>query len=117
MPTFPYNNFHLVMTAVKDIAAGEEICVSYLDECNLSRSRHSRINILRLGKNFFGVYMHTCMHMHIHSNTNINKYTHTNRKIHTKKYTNKPIHIQIHICIYATMSGALNYLVLFILQW
>ncbi|XP_063614322.1 histone-lysine N-trimethyltransferase SMYD5-like isoform X2 [Penaeus indicus] len=54
MPTFPYNNFHLVMTAVKDIAAGEEICVSYLDECNLSRSRHSRINILREN------YLFTC---------------------------------------------------------
>ncbi|XP_042207985.1 SET and MYND domain-containing protein 5-like isoform X2 [Homarus americanus] len=54
MPTFPYNNFHLVMTAVKDIAAGDEICVSYLDECNLNRSRHSRISILREN------YLFTC---------------------------------------------------------
>ncbi|KAK8753657.1 hypothetical protein OTU49_000996 [Cherax quadricarinatus] len=54
MPTFPYNNFHLVMTAVKDISAGDEICVSYLDECNLSRSRHSRITILREN------YLFTC---------------------------------------------------------
>nr|XP_045614816.1 histone-lysine N-trimethyltransferase SMYD5-like isoform X1 [Procambarus clarkii] len=54
MPTFPYNNFHLVMTAVKDITAGDEICVSYLDECNLNRSRHSRIAILREN------YLFTC---------------------------------------------------------
>ncbi|MPC87683.1 SET and MYND domain-containing protein 5 [Portunus trituberculatus] len=55
MPTFPYNNFQLVMTAVRDISVGEEICVSYLDECNLGRSRHSRIAILRyrLGRFFF----------------------------------------------------------------
>ncbi|XP_050730955.1 histone-lysine N-trimethyltransferase SMYD5-like isoform X3 [Eriocheir sinensis] len=54
MPTFPYNNFHLVMTAVRDISAGDEICVSYLDECNLNRSRHSRIAILREN------YLFTC---------------------------------------------------------
>ncbi|XP_068216143.1 histone-lysine N-trimethyltransferase SMYD5 isoform X1 [Palaemon carinicauda] len=54
MPTFPYNNFHLVMIAVKDISAGEEICVSYLDECNLDRSRHSRNIILREN------YLFTC---------------------------------------------------------
>lgn len=54
MPTFPYNNFHLVMTAVKDITAGDEICVSYLDECNLDRSRHSRNIILREN------YLFTC---------------------------------------------------------
>lgn len=54
MPTFPYNNFQLVMTAVRDISAGEEICVSYLDECNLGRSRHSRIAILREN------YLFTC---------------------------------------------------------
>ncbi|XP_071520164.1 protein-lysine N-trimethyltransferase SMYD5 isoform X2 [Panulirus ornatus] len=54
MPTFPYNNVQLVMTAVKDIAAGDEICVSYLDECNLNRSRHSRIAILREN------YLFTC---------------------------------------------------------
>ncbi|XP_045109563.1 SET and MYND domain-containing protein 5-like [Portunus trituberculatus] len=54
MPTFPYNNFQLVMTAVRDISVGEEICVSYLDECNLGRSRHSRIAILREN------YLFTC---------------------------------------------------------
>ncbi|XP_076044541.1 SET and MYND domain containing, class 5 isoform X2 [Oratosquilla oratoria] len=54
MPTFPYNNFQLVMTAVKDINVGEEICVSYLDECNLVRSRHSRIKMLREN------YLFTC---------------------------------------------------------
>ncbi|KAK4312214.1 hypothetical protein Pmani_016337 [Petrolisthes manimaculis] len=54
MPTFPYNNFHLAMTAVRDITSGDEICVSYLDECNLGRSRHSRIAILREN------YLFTC---------------------------------------------------------
>ncbi|KAG0713036.1 SET and MYND domain-containing protein 5 [Chionoecetes opilio] len=54
MPTFPYNNFQLVMSAVQDISVGEEICVSYLDECNLGRSRHSRNAILREN------YLFTC---------------------------------------------------------
>lgn len=30
------------MKAVTDIQPGEEICISYLDECSLQRSRHSR---------------------------------------------------------------------------
>lgn len=54
MPNFPYNNFHLVMTTVKDIAQGDEICVSYLDECSLERSRHSRHKTLREN------YLFTC---------------------------------------------------------
>ncbi|GLH16614.1 hypothetical protein R5R35_003652 [Gryllus longicercus] len=53
-PNFPYSNFQLVMCAVRDIAAGEEICVSYLDDCALGRSRHSRHKILREN------YLFTC---------------------------------------------------------
>jgi SET and MYND domain-containing protein 5 len=40
--TFPFSNNTLQVIAVKDIAAEEEICISYLDECQLSRGRHSR---------------------------------------------------------------------------
>ncbi|XP_068087175.1 histone-lysine N-trimethyltransferase SMYD5 isoform X2 [Anabrus simplex] len=47
VPTFPYSNFQLVMCATQDIASGDEICVSYLDDCALERSRHSRQKILR----------------------------------------------------------------------
>ncbi|XP_069679651.1 histone-lysine N-trimethyltransferase SMYD5 [Periplaneta americana] len=54
MPTFPHSNFQLVMTAVKDIVPGEEILISYLDECALERSRHSRHKILREN------YLFTC---------------------------------------------------------
>ena len=45
--SFPNNSFQLVMKALKPIKAGEEILISYLDECSLSRSRHSRIKMLR----------------------------------------------------------------------
>ncbi|GIY82000.1 SET and MYND domain-containing protein 5 [Caerostris extrusa] len=45
--TFPYNNFTLVMEAIKEILPGEEIIVCYLDECNRNRSRHSRMKLLR----------------------------------------------------------------------
>lgn len=45
--SFPYSNFQLVVSAVKDIAPGEEICLSYLDDCALARSRHSRNKVLR----------------------------------------------------------------------
>uniref|UniRef100_T1IIR5 Protein-lysine N-trimethyltransferase SMYD5 n=1 Tax=Strigamia maritima TaxID=126957 RepID=T1IIR5_STRMM len=45
--TFLDNNFNLVMIATSDIDIDEEICVSYLDECNKDRSRHSRRKILR----------------------------------------------------------------------
>lgn len=44
---FPYSNSTLSLIASRHIAAGEEICVSYLDVCNLHRSRHSRRIILR----------------------------------------------------------------------
>lgn len=39
---FPYSNNTLVLKAIRDIKVGEEICTSYLDECQLERSRHSR---------------------------------------------------------------------------
>ncbi|RZB41600.1 EMP24 GP25L and/or SET domain containing protein [Asbolus verrucosus] len=41
-PTYLHNNNKLSLVAVRDIQEGEEICISYLDECNLQRSRHSR---------------------------------------------------------------------------
>ena len=47
MPSFPHSNFQLVMCAVRDIAPGDEILISYLDDCVLERSRHSRHKILR----------------------------------------------------------------------
>ncbi|CAD6991600.1 unnamed protein product [Ceratitis capitata] len=45
--TFPYSNDIVVLKAVAAIEAGEEICISYLDECQLERSRHSRQKILK----------------------------------------------------------------------
>lgn len=39
---FPYSNYIVAVTATRDIQPGEEICISYLDECNLERSRHTR---------------------------------------------------------------------------
>ncbi|XP_055387670.1 histone-lysine N-trimethyltransferase SMYD5 isoform X2 [Condylostylus longicornis] len=45
--SFPYSNDILVLKAIKHIQSGEEICVSYLDECQLMRSRHSRQKILK----------------------------------------------------------------------
>lgn len=44
---FPFNNHELVVNASKSINAGEEILISYLDECELERSRHSRVKMLR----------------------------------------------------------------------
>ena len=43
---FPFNNHELVVNTTRPIDAGEEICISYLDECDLSRSRHSRSKML-----------------------------------------------------------------------
>ncbi|XP_055550586.1 histone-lysine N-trimethyltransferase SMYD5 [Wyeomyia smithii] len=43
---FPYSNHHLQLTAICNIEPGQEICISYLDECALERSRHSRQKIL-----------------------------------------------------------------------
>jgi len=45
--TFPHNNFTVVVKALSDIKEGTEICISYLDECMLERSRHSRHKMLR----------------------------------------------------------------------
>ncbi|XP_034116092.1 histone-lysine N-trimethyltransferase SMYD5 [Drosophila albomicans] len=45
--TFPYSNDLVVLKAVAPIQQGDEICISYLDECQLERSRHSRHKILR----------------------------------------------------------------------
>ncbi|XP_062475970.1 histone-lysine N-trimethyltransferase SMYD5 isoform X2 [Pezoporus occidentalis] len=52
--SFPENNFLLHLTALEDIEAGEEICISYLDCCQRERSRHSRNKILREN------YLFTC---------------------------------------------------------
>lgn len=40
--TFPYSNNIVVLKATRTIQPGEEICISYIDECQLERSRHSR---------------------------------------------------------------------------
>ena len=47
---FPFNNHELVVNAQRDISAGEEILISYLNECELERSRHSRYKML--GENY-----------------------------------------------------------------
>ncbi|XP_032674612.1 SET and MYND domain-containing protein 5 [Odontomachus brunneus] len=39
---FPYSNNTLVLKAIRDIQPEEEICTSYLEECELERSRYSR---------------------------------------------------------------------------
>lgn len=39
---FPYSNYIVAIAATRDIQPGEEICISYLDECFLERSRHTR---------------------------------------------------------------------------
>uniref|UniRef100_A0A1Y1L0P8 SET domain-containing protein n=1 Tax=Photinus pyralis TaxID=7054 RepID=A0A1Y1L0P8_PHOPY len=45
-PTYLHNNSRLSLVSLRDIEAGEEITISYLDECNLQRSRHSRHKVL-----------------------------------------------------------------------
>lgn len=44
---FLNNNFVLSVKALDDIKQGDEIFISYLGECDLSRSRHSRQKLLR----------------------------------------------------------------------
>jgi SET and MYND domain-containing protein 5 len=44
---FPNNNNVVSLKALRDIQQGEEITISYLDECSLTRSRHSRQKILK----------------------------------------------------------------------
>lgn len=45
-PKFLHNNHRLSLVATQDIEEGEEIFISYLDECFLNRSRHSRMKEL-----------------------------------------------------------------------
>ncbi len=44
--TFPFSNHTVALVATKDLVEGEEIFISYLDECALTRSRHSRRKFL-----------------------------------------------------------------------
>jgi SET and MYND domain-containing protein 5 len=44
---FKNNNNILTMVALTDINQNDEITISYLDECDLLRSRHSRQKILQ----------------------------------------------------------------------
>lgn len=44
--TFPHSNHTLAVVAENVINVGDEILISYLDECNLNRSRHSRQKVL-----------------------------------------------------------------------
>uniref|UniRef100_A0A182Y7F6 SET domain-containing protein n=1 Tax=Anopheles stephensi TaxID=30069 RepID=A0A182Y7F6_ANOST len=44
---FPNSNHILALRATRDIQPGEEICISYLDECNAQRSRHTRQKMLK----------------------------------------------------------------------
>jgi len=46
-PTFPYADFTLVLVATRDLKANEQVFISYLDDCALSRSRHSRRKFLK----------------------------------------------------------------------
>lgn len=50
---FPNSNHILQVVALRDINAEEEICISYLDECQLYRSRHSRRKYLLENYIFF----------------------------------------------------------------
>ncbi|KAL3276495.1 hypothetical protein HHI36_011875 [Cryptolaemus montrouzieri] len=45
--TYLHNNFKVSLVALRDIAEGEEIYISYLDDCTLERSRHSRRKVLK----------------------------------------------------------------------
>lgn len=44
---FPYSNNILQVVALRDINPDEEICISYLDDCQINRSRHSRQKYLQ----------------------------------------------------------------------
>lgn len=44
---FPFSNHVMQIAALRDIGVDEEICISYLDECQLRRSRHYRQKYLR----------------------------------------------------------------------
>ena len=45
--SFPFNNHTLVVRALRRIEPGEEIFISYIDECSLGSSRHTRQKQLR----------------------------------------------------------------------
>ncbi|PVD30036.1 hypothetical protein C0Q70_09297 [Pomacea canaliculata] len=45
--SFLHGNHTLTLSCARDIEQGEEIFISYLDECDVDRSRHSRQKILR----------------------------------------------------------------------
>lgn len=45
--TFPQGDFTLTLVTKTTISPGEEICISYIDDCQLERSRHSRNKHLR----------------------------------------------------------------------
>ncbi|KAF2367022.1 SET domain [Trinorchestia longiramus] len=45
--SFPHNCHRLQVTALRNIEPGEQLFISYLDECELSRSRHSRQKTLK----------------------------------------------------------------------
>ncbi|CAG9134876.1 unnamed protein product [Plutella xylostella] len=59
-PGFPHGNHRLQLKAVKDIEEGEEIYISYLDECMIGRSRHSRQKELALNY-LFVCWCERCM--------------------------------------------------------
>ncbi|CRL05548.1 CLUMA_CG018232, isoform A [Clunio marinus] len=44
---FPFSNSKLQVVALREIKPDEEICISYLDECQLDRSRYSRQKYLQ----------------------------------------------------------------------
>ena len=45
--TFPLNSDFVAVRLLRDVVDGEEICISYLEECQRRRSRHSRRKQLR----------------------------------------------------------------------
>lgn len=44
---FPFSNHTLQVVALRRINPNEEVCISYLDECEINRSRHSRQKYLQ----------------------------------------------------------------------
>lgn len=44
---FKYNNNELSIVALQDLQPGQEVLISYLDECAIRCSRHSRQKMLR----------------------------------------------------------------------
>ncbi|XP_011304682.1 SET and MYND domain-containing protein 5 [Fopius arisanus] len=51
---FPFSNSTLVVKALRGIQPGEEICIAYLDNCELVRTRVSRQEVLR------SLYLFSC---------------------------------------------------------